>query len=584
MADSYIQLPPDSTGKKSATNLIGDKHFQVVNLADDTGAAIAPLTDAQLRATPLTVLIDSVDNVALGTSLTDGDIGLVTNTVIHGKTTAGGGSFVDVKVTPSGAMAVSVGDSALPTGAATETTLSAINTKLPTASAEMPTGSTPSLPVRQSPQQYWDWSFAKAITNNIDTTRGTLIRTGTGQTVNQTAGNLVITAGTTANAETVIRSLESWSGALTMWEVTTLSQRIVNNNFFLELVDVIGDGLAYNIVSATSVDVTKTAHGFTAKNIGQRMDLCAITGAAGIPMEGVIASIPDANTIRFTVAGWPASGTGTLSLTGWNKIELNYTGTTATAVNFNTRRQGYQNTAVAATINTSASGHQVGVNVSSGVASLSDQVLTSAGVFANRNAWKLNVPEPSVELYYQIRCRNGTTNPASGTTWTIGMLRVEDYIAQQVELTGTRQQSIGYSLPTNIIGTVPVSGTVTATVTPPAPATPYILNSAASENAALILTGTSGLQAFYATNTGATVAFVKLYNKATAPTSSDTPAMILPVPGAVSGVAGVCTLPIGFSGFRFALGLGIRITGAVADNDTTAVAAGQVKVMLSRTV
>lgn len=140
-----------------------------------------------------------------------------------------------------------------------------------------------------------------------------------------------------------------------------------------------------------------------------------------------------------------------------------------------------------------------------------------------------------------------------------------------------------------ISGTQPVSGTVTATVTagtvnPVVPATPYILNSAASTNEALILTGTSGLQAFYATNTGATVAFVKLYNKATAPISTDIPAMILVVPAAVSGVPGVCTLPIGFSGFRFALGLGIRITGAVADNDTTAVAAGQVKVMLSRTV
>lgn len=140
-----------------------------------------------------------------------------------------------------------------------------------------------------------------------------------------------------------------------------------------------------------------------------------------------------------------------------------------------------------------------------------------------------------------------------------------------------------------ISGTQPVSGTVTATVTagtvnPVVPATPYILNSAASTNEALILTGTSGLQAFYATNTGATAAFVKLYNKATAPVSSDIPAMILAVPAAVSGVPGVCTLPIGFSGFRFALGLGIRVTGGVADNDTTAVAAGQVKVMLSRTV
>ena len=74
------------------------------------------------------------------------------------------------------------------------------------------------------------------------------------------------------------------------------------------------------------------------------------------------------------------------------------------------------------------------------------------------------------------------------------------------------------------------------TVNPVVPATPYILNSAATTNEALILTGTSGLQAFYATNTGASVAFVKLYNKATAPISSDVPAMILPVPAAVSGV------------------------------------------------
>lgn len=141
-----------------------------------------------------------------------------------------------------------------------------------------------------------------------------------------------------------------------------------------------------------------------------------------------------------------------------------------------------------------------------------------------------------------------------------------------------------------VSATQAVSGTVTATVTagtvnPVVPATPYILNSAASINNALILTGTSGLQAFYATNIGATVAFVKLYNKATAPAvATDVPAMILPVPAAVSGVPGVCTLPIGFSGFRFALGLGIAITGGIADTDNTAVAAGQVKVMLSRTV
>ncbi len=60
--------------------------------------------------------------------------------------------------------------------------------------------------------------------------------------------------------------------------------------------------------------------------------------------------------------------------------------------------------------------------------------------------------------------------------------------------------------------------------------------------------------------------------------------MTISIPAAVSGVPGVYVLPVGFSGFRFALGLGIAITGAAIHTDTTAVAAGQVRVKLSRTV
>lgn len=138
--------------------------------------------------------------------------------------------------------------------------------------------------------------------------------------------------------------------------------------------------------------------------------------------------------------------------------------------------------------------------------------------------------------------------------------------------------------------TQPVSGTVTATVTagtvnPVVPATPYFLNSAATTNGALIITGTSGLQAFYATNEGASVAYVKLYNKATAPTvGTDVPEMIIPVPAALAGLPGVAEIPIGFSGFRFALGLGIAITRNAVFSDTTAIGAGEVKVKLSRTI
>jgi hypothetical protein len=52
------------------------------------------------------------------------DKGLIVNSVIHGKTTAGGGSFVDVKVTPSGALSTEAtisGSLPLPADAATET-------------------------------------------------------------------------------------------------------------------------------------------------------------------------------------------------------------------------------------------------------------------------------------------------------------------------------------------------------------------------------------------------------------------------------------------------------------------------------
>lgn len=141
-----------------------------------------------------------------------------------------------------------------------------------------------------------------------------------------------------------------------------------------------------------------------------------------------------------------------------------------------------------------------------------------------------------------------------------------------------------------ITGTQPVSGTVTATVAnatanPAVPTTPYFLNSAATTNGALVITGTSNVSSFYATNEGASVAYVKLYNKATAPTvGTDVPEMIIPVPAAASGVPGVANPNIGFHGFRFALGLGIAVTRNAVYTDTTAIGAAEVKVKISRAI
>jgi hypothetical protein len=99
------------------------------------------------------------------------------------------------------------------------------------------------------------------------------------------------------------------------------------------------------------------------------------------------------------------------------------------------------------------------------------------------------------------------------------------------------------------------------------------VNSAASTNSTLFTGGPITMFSINMFNNGATVAYVKLYNKITAPTvGTDTPVIVYAVPSNGHVVADYAM------GVRFTVGCGIGITGGSADSDTTAVAAGQVKV------
>lgn len=227
-----------------------------------------------------------------------------------------------------------------------------------------------------------------------------------------------------------------------------------------------------------------------------------------------------------------------------------------------------------------STGDSVGIDGAWKVANISTTILTL-----------VNIPgySPTVADFALLNCGGGVIKR---TDLRVSYVRLFDFERQRVEVLPRPTGDIAAA-----ISTVPQGGTiagvtlvstvnaVTTAGTPAAPSAPYFLNSLATTNGALIITGTSGLQAFYASNTGATAAFVKLYNKATAPTvGTDVPEMVIPVPAAVAGVPGSVEITPGFNGYRFALGLGIAVTGAAADADTTAVAAGQVKVKLSRTV
>lgn len=69
---------------------------------------ISGLTDGTQR----TQITDGTNNntiLQVGTQVTSSNYGIVTNSVIHGLSTSGGGSYVDVKVNPSGSLAVDTG-------------------------------------------------------------------------------------------------------------------------------------------------------------------------------------------------------------------------------------------------------------------------------------------------------------------------------------------------------------------------------------------------------------------------------------------------------------------------------------------
>ena len=131
-----------------------------------------------------------------------------------------------------------------------------------------------------------------------------------------------------------------------------------------------------------------------------------------------------------------------------------------------------------------------------------------------------------------------------------------------------------------ISGTQPVSGSVTvsgtATNTPVTP-TANAVNSAATTNATLVKATAGTLFAIGASNIGLAVAFVKLYNKASAPTvGTDVPVLTLVLPPMA-----VLEFDMGALGYRFSAGIALAITNLAADSDTTAVAAAQVKVLTS---
>ena len=121
---------------------------------------------------------------------------------------------------------------------------------------------------------------------------------------------------------------------------------------------------------------------------------------------------------------------------------------------------------------------------------------------------------------------------------------------------------------TNKLGTVQAVSSTTGGLTP------FTLISAATTNATSVKATAGTVYSIQASNTGAAVAFLKLFNLATAPTVGTSVAvktLIIPAGGGI-------VVPINDIGLAFGTGISFSTTGLATTADTTVVALAQVVV------
>jgi hypothetical protein len=98
--------------------------------------------------------------------------------------------------------------------------------------------------------------------------------------------------------------------------------------------------------------------------------------------------------------------------------------------------------------------------------------------------------------------------------------------------------------------------------------------STADTNAAVIKASGGRVHVIIASNVNAAVRYLKLYDKATAPTvGTDTPAWTIPLPGAATGTGIPVTIPAG--GLDFVNGIAMALTTEATVAGTTGVSASE---------
>jgi len=169
-----------------------------------------------------------------------------------------------------------------------------------------------------------------------------------------------------------------------------------------------------------------------------------------------------------------------------------------------------------------------------------------------------------------------------GTFWN-GLVQIQDALisSRRLNLTAlpgsiNAANVVLYNSSGAAIDTLPVS------TSGDAPSTPFKLVSAATTNATNVKASAGVVYGIYASNVNAAARYLKMYNKASAPTvGSDTPVHTFIIPGNTAGAG--TNIPVPTRGINFSLGISFALTTESTDAGTTAVAANEIVVNLNYT-
>lgn len=146
---------------------------------------------------------------------------------------------------------------------------------------------------------------------------------------------------------------------------------------------------------------------------------------------------------------------------------------------------------------------------------------------------------------------------------TLGTVKVQFIKIMDGTLDGTTKAAVGTNGLNVVQNATAVAGGITTTT--------RLLSAAATTNATSAKGSAGRLYSIQGYNAAAAIRYLKLYNKATAPTvGTDTPVKTIALP---AGAAFALDWPIGYS---FATGIAYALTALGTDADTTALAAGDI--------